>query len=1083
MKSLTGSSIYQSLALYANKIWYLLTAPSTTLQNPTQRRQAQFMAVVLMILMPIAVVTSFFQYVSLQSGVLVVTARFWLILAAIVVALVAYLLCRTRYYPLAAYLIVGTSSLAIFASSFSNGVLDFNVLSFLIIPLLLSSILLSVRSTLICALLQLSGLIIFAYTHPNGNWNDILYSNIHFQLLAGLLLLFGMYFRNRITDEQARIIRQNEIQLWQANEELEKGVVDRTAAYQMATEELVELLAERENYERELAQERNLLRTVIDNVPDHIFVLDREGKYLLVNKMLALSMANGNADLLLGKNVYDISPTDQAAAYLADEIAIMESGQPKLNIEQTNLPSTGPLRHFLASKIPLRDAADNVIGIVGIGRDVTDRKETEEILQKSYVELENRVAERTAELSLANDLLREQIANREKVEAQLRYQASLLENVSDAIISVDDQFIVRSWNRAAETMYGWTEAEAVGHQAFEITGANLSADMIDTVMQQMLSNGYWQGETEDKRRDGTKLNVMASVSLLKDMNGNVQGMVLVNRDVTERKQVEAAEHEQRVLAEALRDTSAAINSTLKLSEILDLILVYVERVLPYDSGSIMLLEDNVARVVHGHGFIERGMDMQEIMALRFRLNVHQNLMEMFTTRNPVVITDTINFPNWRKENATNWIRSYIGAPIRIEGKVIGFINLDSSVPSTFDYIQAEKLQAFADQAGIAIHNANLFEAITRHAADLENRVAERTAELVNERAQLQAILDAMTEGVFGVLFGEKPIRYANRSFQQLTGYNSDNWSFDLLQPQSLDEPSDFIHSLDDIYNSLTTGMVWQGRGPVRRKDGKVFDAHVILTRIDNQDGSPVGTVTILRDVSQESALEKQKSLFVANASHELRTPITNLMTRLYLIRKQPETLETHLQVLDEVARRMRTLVEDLLDHSRFERGVIPLDPKLMDVRLLVTQVVNLQIPEAEKKHIELSAILSESSLTCMVDPERMIQVITNLTINAIHYTPEGGHVRVSADIARSDQGIERIRISVQDTGIGVPAALLPNLFKPFFRVSEKTKGTGLGLSIARDIVRAHNGDIMVESIPGSGSRFTVDIPAAVKASV
>jgi len=113
----------------------------------------------------------------------------------------------------------------------------------------------------------------------------------------------------------------------------------------------------------------------------------------------------------------------------------------------------------------------------------------------------------------------------------------------------------------------------------------------------------------------------------------------------------------------------------------------------------------------------------------------------------------------------------------------------------------------------------------------------------------------------------------------------------------------------------------------------------------------------------------------------------------------------------------------------------------------------------------------------------MIQVITNLTMNAIHYTPEGGQVHVMVDSARSEQGLERIRISVQDTGIGVPAALLPNLFKPFFRVSEKTKGTGLGLSIARDIVRAHDGDIMVESIPGSGSRFTVDIPAAVKALV
>jgi len=979
--------------------------------------------------------------------------------------------------------VVVTSSAAIFASLFRDDTLSFGTLGYLVLPILFSSVLLSVRSTLVCMLLQIVALGLIVHTHPNDNWNSILYSSIKFQIFAGLLALFGMYFRNQMAREQALLIERNENQLRAANEELEKGVADRTAAYQMAAVELIELLAERENYERELAKERNLLRTLIDNVPDHIFALDREGRFVLANKNLALSIADGNIDTVLGKKLIEISSSEQAAGYFNEDLSIIETGQPKLNIEQTSLPSTSPKRYFLASKLPLRDTDGQIIGVVGISRDVTERKETEKILQQSYAELEKRVAERTTELSLANDLLRQQMANWERAEAQLRYQASLLENVSDAIISVDDRFVVRSWNKAAEIMYGWTEAEAVGNDAFKMTDAMLSVDMLEEIKQQMSSVGYWRGETEDKRRDGTRLHIMASVSLLKDAEGSVQGMVLVNRDVTERKRVEAAEHEQRLLAEALRDTSAAISSTLKLSEILDLILVYIERVLPYDSASIMLLENDMARVMHGRGFEERGMGMPEILALRFPLNIHANLSDMFTTGNPVIISDTLTFSNWRKENATNWIRSYIGAPIRVEGKVIGFINLDSEVPATFDDIQAEKLQAFADQAGIAIHNANLFEAITLHASDLENRVTERTAELVNERAQLQAILDAMTEGVFGVLFGEKPIRYANRSFQQLTGYDSDNWSFELLKPQSSDEPSDFVHNLDDIYDSLTAGMVWQGRGPVRRKDGKVFDAHVILTRIDNQDGSPVGTVTILRDVSQESALEKQKSLFVANASHELRTPITNLMTRLYLMRKQPELLETHLQILDEVARRMRTLVEDLLDHSRFERGVIPLEPKLMDVRLLVTQVVNLQIPEAEKKHIDLIAKLSDQALMSMVDPERMIQVITNLTMNAIHYTPEGGQVHVMVDSARSEQGLERIRISVQDTGIGVPAALLPNLFKPFFRVSEKTKGTGLGLSIARDIVRAHDGDIMVESIPGSGSRFTVDIPAAVKALV
>jgi PAS domain S-box-containing protein len=1060
----------------------LLIAPSATLQNLTQRRQAKFLAAVLMVLVPAVFITSLLQDIVINNGAIVINRGFWIMLVTIVFYGFAYILSRTGYYQCASYLVVGTTSLAIFGNLFPNSVLSVQTLSFLVLPLLFSSILLSVRTTVICMLLQMVVLVVMASGHPQIDWSAI-YSSLRLQLFAGLLSLLGMYFRNQIAHEQAALIQENEARLLQTNEELEAKVADRTAAYQIAAESLLEMLKEQENYELELAKERNLLRTVIDNVPDHIFVLDREGKYILVNNAVHRNLALNDTDTILGKTAFDYFPTEQAQQYFDEEQSIIESGHAKLNVEQTSKLTSKRRRYYLASKLPLREPSGEITGIVGIAHDVTERKEAEKILQQSNIELENRVAERTAELSKANELLREQMSNREQAEAQLRYQASLLENVSDAIISVDVNFIVRTWNKAAEKMYGWTEAEAIGSNAFKMTSAVLAVDTIEKLMGEVIQLGYWQGESEDKRKDGTKLNVMSSITILKDASGNVQGMVLVNRDVTERKQVEAAEHEQRLLAEALRDTSAAISSTLKLSEILDLILIYVERVLPYDSASIMLVHDHVARVVHGHGFEERGMNMQEILALRFSLDDHENLMLMYKNGDPIIIPDTSLYPNWRKENATNWIMSYIGAPIRIEGSVIGFINLDSAVPASFNQSHAEKLQAFADQAGIAIHNANLFEAISQHATDMENRVAVRTAELVNERAQLQAILDAMTEGVFGVLFGEKPIRYANRSFQLLTGYTSDDWSFDLLKPQTSDEASDFVHDIDKIYDSLTSGKVWEGRGPVRRKDGKVFDAHVLLTRIDNRDGSPVGTVTILRDVSQERALEQEKALFVANASHELRTPITNMMTRLYLLRKQPESAESHLQVLDEVARRMRTLVEDLLDHSRFERGVIPLDPKLMDIRTLVTQVVNLQVAEADKKLIDLISILPEYSLMSMVDPERMIQVITNLTMNAIHYTPEGGQVKVCVDSIQTAQGTERIRITVQDTGIGIPAALLPNLFKPFFRVSEKTKGTGLGLCIARDIVRAHDGDIVVESVAGAGSRFTVDIPAAVKASV
>src|SRR5690606_21925145 len=117
----------------------------------------------------------------------------------------------------------------------------------------------------------------------------------------------------------------------------------------------------------------------------------------------------------------------------------------------------------------------------------------------------------------------------------------------------------------------------------------------------------------------------------------------------------------------------------------------------------------------------------------------------------------------------------------------------------------------------------------------------------------------------------------------------------------------------------------------------------------------------------------QKTRFVAYASHELRTPITNLKTRLYLLRKQPERLEQHLAVLDEVTDRMRRLVEGLLDVSRFERGAISLERQLLDLRALITRSVAVQTPESERKRLRLTAELPPEPLLVDVDGERIIQ--------------------------------------------------------------------------------------------------------------
>ncbi len=532
----------------------------------------------------------------------------------------------------------------------------------------------------------------------------------------------------------------------------------------------------------------------------------------------------------------------------------------------------------------------------------------------------------------------------------------------------------------------------------------------------------------------------------------------------------AAEHEQRTLAEALRATAEAISGTLEFDEVLERILYYVGLVVPYDSASVLLIDGDEVRVAAQ----SRQPDAQEyhaqIQALRFTLSETSNLWQMYQTGASLVLSRVSEHKDWVKVPVLEWIRSNAGAPIRHEGQVIGFITLDSATPDFYTGAHADRLQAFADQAAIAIRNAQLFEAVQQYASELEDRVAERTAEVEQQSAQLRAILDSITEGV---IYDEKlTVKYTNRALTQLTGYESDEFKryIDVLRSSDYTK-AEFDALIRAIFDEVTREGMWQSDLHVRRKEGSEFEAQLTVTEVRNPDGETVGAVSVLRDVSQEKELQRQKDRFIASASHELRTPLTNFKTRLYLLRAQPEKTAEHLAILNQVVNEMAELVESLLDMSRFERGVIALRRREARLQDLIREVVNVQRAEAETRHIALQAELPEVPLRANIDVQRMRQVITNLLANAINYTEPGGTVT----IALVPQGA-RAQIRVRDTGIGIPQDQIEHVFEPFFRANEEAaEGTGLGLTIAREIVRLHEGTIAVSSVEGEGSTFTVEL--------
>ncbi|MBI5929367.1 MAG: GAF domain-containing protein [Chloroflexi bacterium] len=551
-------------------------------------------------------------------------------------------------------------------------------------------------------------------------------------------------------------------------------------------------------------------------------------------------------------------------------------------------------------------------------------------------------------------------------------------------------------------------------------------------------------------------------------------------------QLYESERRQRLLAETLRDIGIVLTGSLHQQEILPKILEQIARVVPYDAAGVWLKRDGLWRLSVGVGYDRFGVEL-EVYALAFTTG-NSDIIRLLMQNPQVIIVSRLPYEGQDlKIKAFDWIHSWVVAPIISMGEVIGYFSLDHTQPDFYGPEYKPVLETLASQISIVMENARLLEGVEHEAAVLEEHVIERTMELQRERSQLQAILDAMGEGVIYSEYqraSEKSqVQFVNNAFSQLTGFSLPELAARPIGKliEELFGTEGVEKLLLGVYSRFNEGYAEQnGAGrkiqrvqlTLQRRDGSQLEVAVTSTTSGTQDTPLHWQLMLVRDISQEKALEAQKSRFVANASHELRTPLANLKTRLYLLRKQPDKLDTHVDVIERTTERMISLVEDLLNVSRFERGIIPFEPTKTDLLRLVKEVLDDQQMEANRKSIYIGRQLPDAPFYLDLDPKRIHQVITNVVVNAISYTPEYGAITVSVIPQEAS-----VLIQVQDTGPGIAPEVLEHVFDPFFRASEgKVSGTGLGLTIAKEIVERHSGLIWAESESGHGSVFKILLP-------
>lgn len=829
-------------------------------------------------------------------------------------------------------------------------------------------------------------------------------------------------------------------------------------------------VSERERAAASVRETQAQLRQIIDLVPHLIFVKDRAGRFLLANRAIAETYGVDVADLD-GRLESEVEANRELGArYRQDDLEVIEQGRRVIRPAEPLTDAQGREHVLHTIKIPFVSAGLAEPAVLGVCVDITEQVRAEEALRLS----EKRYRSLFEDVPIA--LWEEDFSSIKRSMDELRAAGvtdfgAYFDQHPEALLEMAGQLVVVDVNQASLALFEAANKEALIQDIKRTLREESYTSWREEILCFAGGSPEFDMETAVSTVSGAIRDVAVRVSIAPGHEQTWDKVLVSMNDVTRQKQAERAEREQRTLAEALRDSAATLVSTLDWDTVPARILETVGRVVAHDSANICLIQGQRVCFAHARGYGEATNEALRGVTMPLDVPSYRAMIE---TGQPCLIRDTALDPEWIVLEQTHWVRSYASTPLRVHGQVIGFLNLDSREPNFFDEHDLERLQAFADQAAIAIENAQLYDQIRRHAAELADRVAERTEELENERARLQAILDSMGEGV--VYSEDFAIRYINWRVIDMLGYSKDE--IQTLLPGLFDEGSVLqsappFQSFATMLYELNENRLWRGEFRVRRRDGSAMDLNLIVSLVSLPGVRPVRAVTLLRDVSQERALQAQKDRFIANASHELRTPITNMKMRLYLLPRQPEKFDEHMQVLRLVTDRMETLVRELLDVSRFERGVIVLHREPVVLQELLDSAIRMQRASFEQHGVALAQEVPTQPVVVSADRSRLTQVITNLLTNAMNYTPAGGSVRVVLE--HRDRAA---LIHVHDTGIGIDPAMVEHIFEPFFRVNESdTPGSGLGLTISREIVNLHGGEITVRSELNAGSVFTVRLPA------
>ncbi|MEX2527923.1 MAG: PAS domain S-box protein [Gemmatimonadota bacterium] len=619
------------------------------------------------------------------------------------------------------------------------------------------------------------------------------------------------------------------------------------------------------------------------------------------------------------------------------------------------------------------------------------------------------------------------ITGRVAQEEAVRFQASLLAAVGQAVIATDMEGRVVYWNPAAERIYGWASEEAEGRAITDLIAPQSEPEAMGEFIRTLQQDGISTGEFSLKRKDGSTFLAFSSSSLIRDGSGKPTGIIGVSSDITGLKTTEMA----------LRERVKELRALIRTSEILNREPVpWVER-----------LQEVVKELPGGW--------------------LHPEHTHARLTLGDVTVQSTGFQPSpWRREVAVEG-RGEAGL---LEVTYTGEVPAGMHTP--FLPEEDEVLHSLARLVGATAQREGLQRILTQAFASIQ-----------------EAVLVVDSTG------GGRGVVYVNPAAERIFGYPEEELKEGSTEKLHVDHES-FLRFASQGDPVLEEGGVFRAQFPMRRKDGTVFQAEQTVTLLDPSRGLDGGAVSVVADVSERTAMEEQLrqmqkmesvGQLAGGIAHDFNNILTVIGAQVELILMDlPDSATTgdlrdDLSLVQTAVNRAATLTAQLLAFSRDQillPRVVDLGEAVGEAGKLLTRLIGEQIRIVYDFASDLPPV--------RVDPNRLEQVLLNLTLNARDAMPQGGTLtfstyqeEVTPEVAAFQLGLEPgtwAVLAVADTGTGMPDDVKGRIFEPFFSTKPKGKGTGLGLAMVYGTVKQSGGSIHAESTPGQGTTFYLRFP-------